>query len=122
MGRRRRGGGRRAPRRAGGLRHTGPGAAKGRTKIDSVSPTGTIISTSPRVHAVVTDNENSLSKSDIFVSLDGQQIRGFRYQRSTGKLSFTARALSSGTHTVEIEASAGEGSKTARKTWTFAVE
>ena len=118
----RRGGGRKGPRRGGGLRHTGPGAAKGRLKIDSMSPSGTIISTSPRVHAVVTDNENTLSKSDIFVSLDGQQIRGFSYQRSTGKLSFTARGLSSGAHTVEIEASASEGSKTARKSWTFAVE
>ena len=43
----RRGGGRKGPRRGGGLRHTGPGAAKGRLKIDSMSPTGTIISTSP---------------------------------------------------------------------------
>lgn len=122
MGRRRRAGGRRGSRRAGGLRGTGPGGAKGRVKITSVGPTGTITSSSPRIEAVVTDNETAMSKSDIFVSLDGQQIRGFSYQRSTGKLSFTARGLSSDTHTVEIEASAGEGGKSARKSWTFAVQ
>jgi hypothetical protein len=122
MSRRRRGGGRRrGARRAGGLRGVGPGGSKGRVTITSVSPTGTISSSSPRVQAVVTDNETTLSKSDIDVYLDGKEIRGFSYQRSTGKLSFTARGLSSDTHTVEIEASAAEGSKTARKSWTFAV-
>ena len=122
MSRRRRGGGRRkGARRAGGLRGVGPGGSKGRVTITSVGPTGTISSSSPRVQAVVTDNETTLSKSDIGVYLDGKEIRGFSYQRSTGKLSFTARGLSSDTHTVEIEASAAEGSKTARKSWTFAV-
>lgn len=122
MGRRRRAGGRRGARRAGGLRGTGPGGSKGRVKITSVGPTGTISSSSPRVQAVVTDNETTLSKSDIFVSLDGKEIRGFSYQRSTGKLSFTARGLSSDVHTVEIEASADDMNKTARKSWTFSVQ
>ena len=122
MSRRRRAGGRRGGKRAGGLRGVGPGGSKGRVQISSVAPTGTIISSSPRVRAVVTDNETTLSKSDISVYLDGEEIRGFSYQRSTGNLSFTARGLSQDTHTVEIEASAGEGSKTARKSWTFAVE
>jgi hypothetical protein len=122
MGRRRRAGGRRGSKRAGGLRGVGPGGSKGRVKITSVGPTGTISSSSPRVQAVVTDNETTLSKSDIFVSLDGEEIRGFSYQRSTGKLSFTARGLSKDVHTVEIEASADDMNKTARKSWTFAVQ
>jgi hypothetical protein len=122
MSRRRRAGGRRGAKRAGGLRGVGPGGSKGRVKISSVGPTGTISSSSPRVRAVVTDNETTLSKSDISVYLDGEEIRGFSYQRSTGNLSFTARGLSQDTHTVEIEASAAEGSKTARKSWSFAVQ
>ena len=122
MSRRRRAGGRRGGKRAGGLRGVGPGGSKGRVQISSVGPTGTISSSSPRVRAVVTDNETTLSKSDISVYLDGEEIRGFSYQRSTGNLSFTARGLSQDTHTVEIEASAAEGSKTARKSWSFAVQ
>jgi hypothetical protein len=62
-----------------------------------------------------------LSKSDILVYLDGEAIRGFQYRRTTGSLSFTPPKLSSGPHTVEIEAGSAEGSKNARKSWTFVV-
>lgn len=88
--------------------------------ITEVSPVGNISGYRPMVQATVKDSETTLSKSDIHVSLDGEEITGFSYQRSTGGLSFTPRKLSSGTHTVEIEADA-EGSKTARKSWTFVV-
>jgi len=98
----------------------GPGS-RGRLTITSVSPTGTIGSSSPTVRAVVKDNEATLAKSDIYVALDGEEIRGFQYQRSTGRLSFSTRGLSSDAHTVEIEASAADDSRTARKTWSFAV-
>ena len=122
MSKRRRAGGRRGAKRAGGLRGVGPGGSKGRVKISSVGPTGTISSSSPRVRAVVTDNETTLSKSDISVYLDGEEVRGFQYQRSTGRLSFSTRVLSSGAHTVEIQASAADDSRTARKSWSFAVQ
>jgi hypothetical protein len=119
-GKRRAGGSRRGARRAGGLRGVGPGS-KGRLTITSVSPTGTISSSSPTVQAVVKDNEATLTKSDISVYLDGEEMRGFQYQRSTGRLSFSTRGLSSDAHTVEIEASAADDSRTARKSWSFAV-
>lgn len=95
------------------------GGSRGVT-ITEVGPTGNISGYRPMVQATVKDSETTLSKSDIHVSLDGEEITGFSYQRSTGGLSFTPRKLSSGTHTVEIEADA-EGSKTARKSWTFVV-
>lgn len=88
--------------------------------ITEVSPVGNISGYRPTVQATVMDSETTLSKSDIHVSVDGEEIPGFTYQRSTGSLSFTPRKLSSGTHTVEIVADA-EGSKTARKSWTFVV-
>jgi len=71
---------------------------------------------------MVKDNESTLTKSDIHVYLDGEEIRGFQYQRSTGRLSFSTRGLSSDAHTVEIEASAADQNKTARKSWSFAVQ
>jgi len=70
---------------------------------------------------MVQDSEATLSNSDIHVYLDGQEIRGFQYQRSTGRLSFSTRGLSSDAHTVEIEASTPEQTRTARKNWSFAV-
>lgn len=74
------------------------------------------------MQATVRDSATTLSKSDIQVYLDGEEIRGFQYRRTTGSLSFTPRnKLSSGAHTVEIAANATDGSKNARKSWTFVV-
>jgi hypothetical protein len=113
--------GRRGARRAGGLRGVGPNAARTRVTITDVSPTGTVSGSSPTVRAMVKDSEATLSKSDIRVHLDGEEVRGFQYQRSTGRLSFSTRGLSSDAHTVEIEASTPEQTRTARKSWSFAV-
>jgi hypothetical protein len=55
------------------------------------------------------------------VYLDGEAVRAFQYRRTTGSLSFTPPRLSSGPHTVEIEAGSAEGSKNARKSWSFVV-
>ena len=74
------------------------------------------------VQATVTDSATTLSKSDINVSLDGEQIGAFQYRRTTGSLSFTPSKLSSGAHTVEVEAGAAEGSKNAKKSWSFVVK
>jgi hypothetical protein len=73
------------------------------------------------VQATVRDSATTLSKSDIHVYLDGEQIRDFQYRRTTGSLSFTPRKLSSGAHTVEIEAGAAGGSRSARKSFSFVV-
>ena len=74
------------------------------------------------LQATVKDSEATLSKSDIYVYLDGEQIGGVQYRRTTGSLSFTPSKLSSGSHTVEIEAGAAEGSRNARKSWSFVVK
>ena len=117
-------------RRAGGLRGAGPpgsGASRGGSRrgvtITSVGPTGTIRSSNPTVRATVQHSETTLSRSDIHVYLDGEEVTNYNYQRSTGSLSFRVRrGLSEDAHTVEIEASTGEGTKTARKRWTFSVQ
>lgn len=109
-------------------RRTGPGSRGSASRrrgsrgvnITQVSPTGNISGYRPMVQATVKDSETTLSKSDIYVYLDEEEVRGFSYQRSTGRLSFTPSKLSSGTHTVAIVADA-EGSRTARKNWTFVV-
>ena len=116
-------------RRAGGLRGAGPpgsGASRGGSRrgvtITSTGPTGTIRSSNPTVRATVQHSESTLRRSDIHVYLDGEEVTRYNYQRTTGRLSFRARGLSEDAHTVEIEASAGEGTKTARKSWTFSVQ
>lgn len=74
------------------------------------------------MQATVTDSATTLSKSDINVYLDGQAVTAFQYRRTTGSLSFTPSRLSSGPHTVVIEAGSAEGSKNARKSWSFVVK
>jgi hypothetical protein len=74
------------------------------------------------VQATVMDSDSTLSKSDINVYLDGEEVREYQYRRTTGSLSFTPRKLSSGAHTVEITAGTA-GSRNARKSknWSFVV-
>jgi hypothetical protein len=119
--RKRRNSGRANPRTRSGARR-GPtrGGRRGVT-ITSVSPVGNISGSRPTVQATVTDGVVALSKDDISVSLDGEQVRDFQYRRTTGSLSFTPRKLSSGAHTVEITAGSAQGSKGARKSFSFAV-
>ena len=119
--RRQRTSGRANPRTRSGAR-TGPtrGGRRGVT-ITSMGPVGNISGSRPTVQATVTDSATTLSKADINVYLDGEQVRDFQYRRTTGSLSFTPRTLASGAHTVEIYAGAAEGSKNAKKSFTFVV-
>ncbi len=115
-------------------RRRGPGSAKGanrggprrRILITSASPTGQIKGPSTTIRAFVEAMDGSLlSRHDIDVYLDGQDMR-FNYGRSSGRLTCSTGSLSSGTHTVEIEAYTegddGGNSKTGRKRWTFNVK
>lgn len=119
--RRRRTSGRANPRTRSGAR-SGPtrGGRRGVT-ITSMGPVGNISGSRPTVTATVTDSAATLSKADISVYLDGEPVRDFQYRRTTGSLSFTPRKLASGAHTVEISASAAEGSRGAKKSFSFVV-
>jgi hypothetical protein len=87
-----------------------------------VSPSGNVSNPIPTVRATVKAEGSNLSKSDIRLYLDGAEQRRFYYGPATGNLSYHPRGmLSSGTHTVEIVATAGQGSSTTRKSWTFTV-
>ena len=115
---------RRPSRRAGaGRRRRGVGR-RGRRRIiiTSVAPTGQVTSSSPTIRAIVEDRDGYLlSKHDIDVYLDGE-LKRFGYRRATGSLSCPTGNLSSGTHTVEIEATVETddgGVRTGGKKWTF---
>ena len=74
------------------------------------------------MQAIVTDSQGTLSKDNINVYLDGQEVRDFQYRRMTGSLSFTPSKLASGAHTVEITAgTAGSRNARKRKNWSFVV-
>lgn len=97
------------------------GGSRGVT-ITSVGPVGNISGSRPTVQANVMDGQSTLSKDDISVYLDGEEVRDFQYRRTTGSLSFTPRKLSSGSHTVEIAAgTAGSRNARKRKNWSFVV-
>ena len=61
----------------------------------------------------------TLSRFDIAVYVDGEEMR-FNYSRSSGSLTCATGRLSSGTHTVDIQASTDDG--VGRKRWTFNVK
>ena len=115
--RRRRGPGSRRPGGRGGSRRT--------IIITSVGPTGQVSGSSPTIRAYVEDRYGyPLSEDDMDVYLDGQPMR-FSYGRSSGRLTCSTGSLSSGTHTVEVEAYTEDdngNSKTGRKRWTFKIK
>jgi hypothetical protein len=90
-----------------------------------VSPTGDFKGSNPTIQAYVEDREGYyLSRDDIDVYLDGQEMRS-TYRRSTGELKCNTASLSSGTHTVEIEAyteTDSGASRTGKKRWTFNIK
>jgi hypothetical protein len=108
---------------------TGSGTQQGRGRrgsgdaitIASVSPSGNVGNPVPTVRATVETEGANLSKRDIRLYLDGSEQRRFYYGRATGNLSYHPGMLSSGTHTVEIVATAGQGGSTSKKSWTFTV-
>ena len=93
----------------------------GAITISSASPSGNVGNPVPTVRARVEAQGTNLSKRDIRLYLDGTEQRRFYYGRTTGNLSYHPGMLSSGTHTVEIVATAGRGSSTSTKSWTFTV-
>jgi hypothetical protein len=86
-----------------------------------VSPSGNVGNPVPTVRATVEAEGADLSKRDIRLFLDGAEQRRFYYGKSTGNLSYQPGMLSSGIHTIEIVAKSGQGSRTAKKSWTFTV-
>lgn len=100
----------------------GTSSVPSRLTITAASPTGVVVGRNLTVRARVRDDEADLRHRDISCYLDGWE-KTFRYDPSTGSLSFPARNLSSGSHTVEIEAefsdSKGQRTSTARRSWTF---
>jgi hypothetical protein len=99
----------------------GRGGSRGAITISSVSPNGNVGNPVPTVRATLEAEGSNLSKGDIRLYLDGAEQRRFYYGRATGNLSYHPGMLSSGTHTVEIVATAGQGNSTSRKSWTFSV-
>ena len=106
---------------SGTKRSGGRGGSGGTITIASVSPSGNVGNPVPTVRATVEAQGGNLSKGDIRLYLDGSEQRRFYYGRTTGNLSYHPGMLSSGTHTVEIVATAGQGNSTSRKSWTFTV-
>jgi hypothetical protein len=103
-------------KRGGGRTRSG-----GAITISSVSPGGNVGNPVPTVRAKVEAEGANLSKGDIRLYLDGAEQRRFYYGRSTGNLSYHPGMLCSGSHTVEIVATTGRGSSTAKRSWTFTV-
>jgi hypothetical protein len=102
-------------------RGRGRAGSGGAITIASVSPNGNVGNPVPTVRATVEAEGTNLSKRDIRLYLDGAEHRRFYYGRATGNLSYHPGMLSSGTHTVEIVATAGQGGSTSKKSWTFTV-
>jgi hypothetical protein len=87
-------------------------------RISAVCPTGTITDNTPRIKAKVVDLEE---RPDVELFVDGDQITSFSYNWGTGALSYDARRLTSGKHTVRIVATDSQNPGVTEK-WSFKVE
>ena len=100
----------------------------GGISITGLRPTGRVAGPRLTVRATVWDQGGTLSKRDIRLYVDGSEKSRFHYDQTSGQLTYyVGRALSAGTHEVEIEAEAsssydkGQSSGAARRRWTFTV-
>ncbi len=109
-------------------RRTGPGSRRGGGRsgprrtiiITPIEPRGDVKSSSPTIRATVEDRNGSvLSRHDIDVYVDGEDM-SFNFHRPSGTVRCFTGRLSSGTHTVDIQASTDDG--VGRKRWTFNVK
>ncbi len=98
--------------------------------VDAVKPKITALRPAPGsstrsrtvgIQATVGDSPNNPAKSGIQLFLDGKRKTGFAYNQATGRLSFTARNISLGRHTVKVVATDAAGNVAAR-VWSFTVK
>lgn len=92
-------------------------------QITAVSPTGTITDTTPKIKAKVVDLQGEIPKANVVLSVDGdpKTSTSFSYNEATGALSYDARRMKSGRHTVSITATDAQPASTT-KNWSFKVE
>src|SRR5215210_4238566 len=76
--------------------------------------------TTPRVSAVVRDEQTDLAKSDIKLFLDGRLKTTFTYDRATDRLAYRSNELTAGKHPVRVEATDAQGLKGVAR-WSFKV-
>lgn len=74
----------------------------------------------PTIAAAVRDSITNLAKSNVRLSLDGNDKTGFTYDRTTDRLTFTGNRLARGQHSVKVRAVDAQGLVTVR-TWTFRI-
>lgn len=84
------------------------------------APGATIGDRTPTIGAKVTDGQTDLARSNLRLYVDGRQIAGFAYSRSTDRLSYTSPALAAGSHTARVVAVDPQG-LTADRTWGFRI-
>lgn len=89
-------------------------------KILSPEPGSKIRDRTPTIRATIHDAQTDLAKKNIRLWVDGKRVEGFTYDRTRNRLSYTAKKLSHGRHTVLIVACDGKG-LSASKFWGFRV-
>ena len=85
-------------------------------------PGSSLRNRTPRIKALVRDEETDLKKSDLTFVLDGNRKTSFRYDPNSDRLSYsTRRKLAPGRHSVRVTARDARGAKTVRA-WGFYVK
>ena len=75
----------------------------------------------PIIRATVKDAQTDLAKTDIGLSIDGQQKTTFAYNTAKNRLSYSpGRKLALGRHTVKVNATDSPGNSAAKR-WSFKV-
>lgn len=74
----------------------------------------------PKIVARVEDAQTKLAKGNVKLFVDGRRVRSFSFNRTTGQLAYTSRALRPGRHSVKIVATDVK-KRISTRSWTFRV-
>ncbi len=95
---------------------------KPRVQKLSPGPGSSLRNRTPKIKALVRDEETDLEKSDLTFVLDGNRKTSFGYDPESDRLSYsTKRKLAPGRHSVRVTARDARGTKTVRE-WGFNVK
>ncbi|MGF9759145.1 hypothetical protein AAII07_28490, partial [Microvirga sp. 0TCS3.31] len=90
-------------------------------RVRKVTPKGSTRDRTPTVGAIITDRHSSVRAGDLKLFVDGEQVRGVRYDARTDRMTWTPkRALASGRYTVRLVAEDALGNRTVER-WGFRI-
>ncbi|GAA5116469.1 hypothetical protein GCM10023339_25180 [Alloalcanivorax gelatiniphagus] len=89
-------------------------------RVRKVAPEGPTRDRTPTLDAVITDRHSTVRAGDLQLFVDGNRVRGVRYDARKDRMTATSKRLAPGRHVVRLVAEDALGNRTVTK-WRFTV-